>query len=169
MADPTPVKPKREADRSEWVLWAGVALLVIGFMFETDVKYDDAPTINVYSVSLGATCEQDVKTCRMKANPAIGFRPETTRNEVVEFDRVHKEVHPPRLYTGCVIWSATDWWCEGGRIVMSEGLIARNDLQLDPDIYYVPKIAWKMAKLHILPVDSVRHAKVEPPKRKQGA
>ncbi len=67
-------------------------------------------------------------------------------------------------YEDCTIWDDRDWSCGGGfrTIFMRNGIVQRNDFAPSRDVYYVPKLAWKMAKLHILPLFSVRHAPLGP-------
>ncbi len=146
------------------VLVIGLAFMLSGFFFQTDLGYDDAPIATSYSLSLGANCESDYKQCHVRPRVVVGYRIETTRNEVVAFMPGMDGLMDK--YNECTIWSASDWQCEAGRISMHDGLITHNEFETDHDIYYVPKIAWKMAKLHILPLNSVRHS--PPPKSVHG-
>lgn len=139
---------------------------MVGWYFRSDMWHTDHEFSTAYSVSLGATCESDIKTCKIKTNDPIGYRPELSRDEVVSMNFAGKA--DIEIYRNCLIWDALNWECENAKIMMRYGVIDHNDFEPSKDIYYVPHLAWKMAKLHVLPLDTVRDA--PPPERqKKGA
>jgi hypothetical protein len=159
-----PRPPPQPIDRSWLFFFLALAFYALAFFTKSDIAYTDDTYVAVYSVSLGEDCETDIRACKMVANPAIGMRVDTVRAEVTSFaayDGVRIGV-----YRNCAIWDARNWDCEEGRVGMRYGVLTRNDFAGSKDLYYISKIGWKMAKLHILPLDSVRRA---PPPVRQPA
>ena len=136
----------------------------VGFLLHSDFSMDESPYVSSYSLTLGANCEADIKQCHVKAKPVVGYRVETTRNEVVAFMPDIEGMLAK--YDNCQIWDTSNWDCELGKISMRDGVLQHNAFEANNDVYYVPKTAWKLAKLHILPVNSVRRAPPPPRARK---
>jgi hypothetical protein len=153
----------RKPDRTWLIFCLAFLFMGVGWYFESDIWHYDREVIPAYSLSLGETCEADIKTCKIVTNKPIGYRPETSRDEVVSLD--YAQDNQIGLYRNCMIWDAYNWECEGGRIGMRLGVMTRNDFETKQDIYYVPKLAWKMAKLNILPLDTVRRTPIPKPSR----
>ena len=145
-----------------WLFFSmALAFYALGFFMKSDIAYSNDRYVSVYSVSLGENCEEDIKACKMVANPAIGMRVDLIRSEVTSF-AVH-DGYRIGVYRNCAIWDGRNWDCEEGHAAMRNGVLTHNDFAGSKDIYYLSKIGWKMAKLHILPLDSVRMA--PPPAR----
>jgi hypothetical protein len=153
----------RRKDRTALAFFLCFCFMMMGWYFRSDIWHYDREVIPAYSLSLGETCETDVKACRIVTNAPVGYRPETTRDEVVSIDFAHSAALA--VYHDCTIWDAYNWSCEGGRIAMHYGVMDRNDFDTTKDIYYVPKLAWKMAKLHMLPLDTIRRTPIPKPVR----
>ena len=152
-------------DRTYMILFLSFVFTMMGWYFKQDIWHYDTEVIAAYSLSLGSACESDIKACKIVTNAPVGYRPETSRNEVVSIDFTHG--NDIEVYHDCEIWDVYNWDCENGKIGMRYGVMDHNDFNPAKDIYYVPKLAWKMAKLHILPLDTVRLA--PPPSRQPHA
>ncbi len=152
------------SDKNFWLLFTlAVMFSIAGFLFHSDLGVDDSPIAVSYSLSLGAKCEVDYSQCHIRPRPVVAYRVETTRNEVVAFMPGLDETIAK--YGDCNLWDTSNWDCDQGRISMRDGMLTRNAFEPDSDVYYVPKVAWKLAKMHILPLNSVRKA---PPPAPQG-